>query len=111
MLSFLNTVSSSHYDKIFTGNFFLDPLVGALAGSFSFGIPITSYIVGGELRDQGVGLLAVTAFILSWTTVGIAMLPLEYKYFGKKFAIIRNVINFFFAIILAGITVFTVSLL
>ncbi len=31
-------------------------------------------------------LIAVTAFILTWTTVGLLMLPLESKFLGKKFA-------------------------
>ena len=76
-----------------------------MAGSISFGIPITSYIVGGELLKEGVSLLAITAFILAWSTVGVAMLPLEISYLGKRFAIYRNIINFFFSIILAILTI------
>jgi len=110
LISMISVLTNGTYSNIFSGNSFLDPLVGAIAGSLSFGIPITSYIVGGELREQGVGLLAVTAFILSWTTVGFAMLPLEAKFFGYKFAIYRNVINFIFSIIVAIFTVVTLNI-
>ncbi len=105
LVNLLNSLLHNFYFKVFTGNYLLDPLMGSLAGSISFGIPITSYIVGGELLKEGVSLLAVTAFILAWSTVGIAMLPLEISYLGKKFAIYRNMINFFFSIILAILTI------
>ena len=109
LISMINVLSNGTYSNIFTGSRFLDPFIGTLAGSLSFGIPITSYVIGGELRAQGVGLLAVTAFILSWTTVGIAMLPLEAKFFGFKFALYRNIINFIFSIIVAILTVATLN--
>ncbi|MEA1926128.1 MAG: hypothetical protein U9M90_02690 [Patescibacteria group bacterium] len=108
LISLLNTGWQGYYERIFTGNVFLDPLIGALAGSISFGIPIVSYIAGGELLEQGVSLLAVTAFMLAWATVGIAMLPLEAKFLGWRFALVRNAVNFIFAIVIAILTVYTI---
>jgi len=105
LVNLVNSLLHSFYFKVFTGNYFLDPLIGSLAGSISFGIPVTSYIVGGELLKEGVSLLAITAFILAWSTVGVAMLPLEISYLGKRFSIYRNIINFFFSIILAILTI------
>lgn len=99
-----------YFTKIFSGNPLIDPLIGALAGSIYFGNPITSYIVGGELLAEGISLMAITAFIMAWTTVGIAMLPLEAKCLGKKFSIIRNITNFFSSIIVAVLTVYTLNL-
>jgi len=110
-INLLNTCFRDYYTDIFSGNPVLDPLIGTIAGSISFGIPVTSYIVGGELLEDGVSLLAVTAFIMAWTTVGFAMLPLEATFFGKRFAITRNVINFFFAIIIAILTIYTLKVL
>ena len=110
LINLINIFISDYYSKIFTGNFILDPLIGALAGSFSFGMPITSYIVGGELLKNGVSLIAITAFIVSWTTVGTMMIPLEATFLGKKFALVRNGLNFAFAIIISIITVLTLSL-
>jgi hypothetical protein len=111
MVSFLNIFLTKYYSQIFTNNSFLDPLIGNIAGSLSFGIPVTSYIIGGELLDEGVSLMTITAFIMSWTTVGVLMLPLESKFLGKKFAVIRNSINFIFSMIIAVLTVYTISFL
>ena len=109
LISFLNPILKDFYNNIFTGNYFLDPLIGAMAGGISFGIPITSYVAGGELLKEGVSLLGVTAFILAWTTVGIVMLPLESSAFGKKFAILRNSLNFVSSIIISILTILTSS--
>jgi hypothetical protein len=111
LVGLVNQLFSNYYTEIFNGSLFLDPLKGALAGSISFGIPITSFIVGGELLEQGVSLIAITAFILAWSTVGIAMLPLEISTLGKKFSIIRNSICFVFSVIIAILTVWTLSLI
>jgi len=49
--------------------------------------------------------LAVTAFLVAWVTVGLVQLPAEVMMLGKKFAIIRNITAFIFAIIVAIITI------
>lgn len=109
LISLLNEIFGGEYAKIFTGNYFLDPFLGAVLGSVSFGIPITSYVAGGELLKEGVSLLAVTAFVLAWTTVGIAMLPIEIESLGKKFALVRNSLNFVSAIVIAVLTIATLK--
>jgi len=57
------------------------------------------------MLSQGVGLIAVTAFIVSWVTVGIIQLPAESAILGKRFALLRNLTAFVFSIIVAIITV------
>jgi uncharacterized membrane protein YraQ (UPF0718 family) len=110
LMSLLQQFFQHQYRAWFTGNYFLDPLIGASAGAISFGIPITSYIAGGELLRSGVSLIAVTAFIMTWTTVGLIMIPLETQFLGKRFAVARNLINFVFAILVAIATVYTVEM-
>jgi uncharacterized membrane protein YraQ (UPF0718 family) len=105
LANLLNEVSQKYYAVIFTGNYLKDTFIGALMGSFSFGMALTSYVIGGEFLQKGVSLLAVTAFVMTWTTVGIAMLPLEAKMLGTKFAIWRNILNFIFAIVISILTV------
>jgi len=107
----LTAIPKSFYTMIFTGNKIIDPLVGALLGSISGGNPITSYVLGGEFLNINVSLLAVTAFILAWVTVGIIQLPAEILMLGKKFAITRNVISFFMAMIIAILTVLTLAVI
>jgi len=99
LVSIINVIiPKSFYSLIFQGNY-LDPVIGAVAGSILAGNPVTSYILGGEFLNNGISLIAVTAFILAWVTVGIIQLPAESFLLGKKFAIIRNIISFILAII------------
>ena len=98
-------VPKSFYILVFSKNSFIDSFIGGLIGSISAGNPITSYIFGGEMLTQGVGLIAVTAFIVSWVTVGLIQLPAESTILGKKFAILRNITAFILSIVVAIITV------
>lgn len=110
LISFsLAVIPDSFYRKIFTGNNFLDVILGALFGSVAAGNAITSYIIGGELVERGVSIIAVTAFILTWVTVGLVQLPAEILMLGKKFAISRNIVSFFMAITVAILTILTLS--
>ena len=105
----LVVVPKSLYTKIFTGNPIFDPLIGAIFGSFAIGNPITSYIIGGELLKQGVSMVAIISFILTWVTVGIIQLPAESLMLGKRFALIRNLVSFIMAIIISILMVLTLG--
>jgi uncharacterized membrane protein YraQ (UPF0718 family) len=89
----------------------LDALIGALVGSISAGHPLTSYVLGGELLNKGVSLVAVTAFLVSWVTVGSIQLPAEGFMLGWRFALYRNLICFVFSIFIAVLTVMTLELI
>jgi len=104
-------IPKNFYNRVFTNNTILDPLIGAVFGSIVAGNPLTSYIIGGELNAQGVGMIAITAFILSWVTVGLIQLPAESLMLGKKFAVTRNIVSFFMAIIISILTVMTLGVL
>ncbi|MFW5991076.1 MAG: hypothetical protein ACOCQX_02495 [Candidatus Nanoarchaeia archaeon] len=96
-------VPAKMYASVFGHSAFLDSVFGSAIGSIMAGNPITSYVLGGEFLAEGVSLLAVTAFIVAWVTVGIVQLPAESAAFGKKFAIIRNIMCFIFAILIAAL--------
>ena len=104
-------VPKSFYVSIFTKNPLFDSVIGDLVGSISAGNPITSYIIGGELLNQGVGLLTVTAFLVAWVTVGIIQLPAESAMLGKKFALARNFTAFLLALLVAFSTVVILNIL
>ena len=89
----------------------VDVVVGVGIGSISTGNPITSYIVGGELLKQGVSLVAVTAFIVSWVTVGIVQFPAEASILGRRFAIVRNVTSAVLAVVVSYVTVLLVTVI
>jgi predicted Fe-Mo cluster-binding NifX family protein len=97
--------------SIFSGNVALDTLWGACFGSIFAGNPINSYVIGGELLKYGVSLFAVTAFIVTWVTVGLVQLPAEIAAFGKRFALLRNGLSFLLAIPIAIVTVLILNFL
>lgn len=96
---------------LFGRNDTLDALIGASVGSIAMGHPLASYLLGGELLKSDVGLVAVTALIVSWVTVGIVQLPAEVLLLGARFAIYRNVICFFSAVAIALLSVYTLRLI
>ena len=96
---------------IFQKNAVLDSVLGSIFGSIHAGNPVTSYILGGEFLKEGVSLVAVTAFLVAWVTVGFVQLPAEAMILGKKFALVRNISSFILAIIVAIITTFIMSVL
>jgi uncharacterized membrane protein YraQ (UPF0718 family) len=96
---------------LFSGNVAGDMLIGALTGAVSTGQPFLSYIIGGELLQEGVSLYAVSAFIISFVTLGLVQLPLEFELFGARFTIVRNLLAFVFALAVSFATVATLELL
>jgi len=97
-------IPKSFFTSIFSGNIFLDSIIGSILGGVSAGNPVTSYILGGEMLSKGVSITAITALIVSWVTIGIIQLPAEIMILGKKFALLRNITAFIFSIIVAVIT-------
>lgn len=102
-------------DDISTGLFgngdMPDAVLGATIGSIAAGHPLASYLLGGELLSGGVNLIAVTALLVTWVTVGIVQLPAEALMLGMRFAVYRNIISFVIAVIIAFLTVYTLQLL
>ena len=106
IISLISTlIPKSFYSTIFRNNALFDSIIGSVIGSISTGPPITSYILGGEFLKEGVSLIAVTAFMVAWVTVGIIQFPAESIILGLKFAIIRNITSFIFSVVVAIITI------
>ena len=102
-------VTSEMLASLFRGTPLYDTLIGTLSGAAAAGNPIVSYLLGGELLDQGISLFAVTAFILSWVTLGFIQIPAEVEIFGGRFTLYRNVLAFVFTILTALCTTLTVQ--
>ncbi len=112
LISLVSTiVPKSIFIQFFSKNIIVDPIVAAAFGSILAGSPITSYILGGEFLVLGISLVAITAFLVSWVTVGIIQLPAEIMLLGKRFAITRNVLSFIFSIIVAIVVVLVLGVL
>ena len=95
--------------SFFISNNFVVTITGTLLGGVLTGNPMISYILGGELTDAGVSLYAVTAFILSWVTIGLVQLPAEVEVFGLRFTFYRTLFTFITTILVSLATVLTVN--
>ena len=104
-------ISFEKMATIFTQNKFIDTIMGALLGSVLAGSSINSYIIGNEMVISGVSLFAVTAFIVSWVTVGFVQIPAEKEMFGVKFTLLRNGLSVIFAIAISIVTVWTLGVI
>jgi uncharacterized membrane protein YraQ (UPF0718 family) len=102
---------ASSLQTLFGRHAFLDVLLGTVIGSVAMGHPMAGYILGGELLAGGVSLIAVTALIVSWVTVGVVQLPAEALLLGRRFALTRNLLCFLSAIAIAYLTVSALRLL
>ncbi|MEA1975808.1 MAG: permease [Bacillota bacterium] len=104
-------ISFERIASIFTQNAFIDTTLGALVGSILAGNSISSYIIGNEMLNSGVSLFAVTSFLVAWVTVGFVQIPAEKETFGIKFALARNGLSIFLAIIISLVTVWTLGVI
>ncbi len=96
---------------LFKGNGVIDTLIGTLAGATAPGNPVVSYLLGGELLKQGISLYAVSAFVISWVTLGLTQLPAEVEVFGGRFTLYRNILAFVFTMLIATLTTLTVQVI
>ncbi len=90
---------------LFTNNTFIDTGLGSFLGSIFAGNSMNSYIIARELELAGISLYAITAFLVSWVTVGLLQAPLEGQMFGISFAVKRNLLSALLAIVVSLITV------
>lgn len=104
-------ITPSMLASVFSGNPITDTLVGTLTAAAASGNPMVSYVLGGELLEQGISLYAVTAFLLSWVTLGFVHLPVEAEALGLRFTVYRNILTFLGTVLVALATAFTVQVL
>ena len=107
---FSTFVSRDFVTSFFSGSIWWDSLRGVSTGSLFTGNPINSYIIGGQLLELGVSLVAVTAFICSWVTVGLIQLPAESAALGWKFAVFRNASCFVLSIAISFLMIWILNL-
>ena len=74
--------------------------IAAVIGSIMLIPGFISYPIAASLIKQGASYSTVAVFMTTLMMVGVVTLPLEIKYFGKRVAALRNVLNFVVAIII-----------
>jgi uncharacterized membrane protein YraQ (UPF0718 family) len=74
--------------------------IAAVVGSITLIPGFISYPIAAGLIKQGASYTVVATFMTTLMMVGVVTLPLEIKYFGRRVAITRNLLNFVAAIII-----------
>jgi len=75
--------------------------LSAIVGSVTLMPGFVAFPTAELLLRNGAGYMQIGAFVSSLMMVGVITLPMEIKYFGKKFAILRNIFAFIFSIFVA----------
>ena len=104
-------VSPQMIASLFGHGVLIDTVIGTAVGAVASGNPSIGYMVGGELLEQGISLFAITAFILSWVTLGLVGLPAEISVFGIRFTVVRNLLSLVFTFLISIATVMSVEAL
>lgn len=73
-------------------------LAAAVIGSVTLIPGFVAFPVAGELIRNGAGTLQIAAFVSTLMMVGVVTLPMEISVFGKRIALLRNVLAFIFSI-------------
>ncbi|MFA7533578.1 MAG: permease, partial [Tissierellaceae bacterium] len=78
-------------------------IIAALLGSVTLIPAFVAFPLAAILLQNGAGYMQLSAFISTLTMVGVITFPLEIKFFGKKFTILRNSLAFTLAFVVAFI--------
>lgn len=82
-------------------NKFISIILASLFGSITIMPGFIAFPLSGILLEKGVSYMVLAAFTTTLMMVGILTFSIEKEYFGGKVALIRNVISFFVALIVA----------
>jgi uncharacterized membrane protein YraQ (UPF0718 family) len=82
-------------------NKFIGVLFASFFGSVTLVPGFIAYPLCGILLKKGVAYMVLAVFATTLMMVGVLTYPIEKRYFGTKVTIIRNVISFFIALIVA----------
>lgn len=85
-------------------------LLGAMVlGAITLIPGFIAFPLAAMLLQNGADHLPIAGFVSTLMMVGIATLPIEFKYFGKKIALMRNALTFGFSFIIAYVVKLVVS--
>jgi len=98
-LAFLDTQTISKLIGSSSG--WLGVAAASLIGAVTLIPGIIAFPTAALLLAGGAGYMQIGAFVSSLMMVGIVTAPVEIKYFGKKFTLLRNLIAFAFSFLVA----------
>lgn len=77
-------------------------VLAAMIGSITLIPGFVAFPLASALLENGAGFMQIAVFISTLMMVGVVTLPVEIKYFGKKAALIRNLLAFGFSFVVAS---------
>jgi uncharacterized membrane protein YraQ (UPF0718 family) len=80
---------------------YLAVAIGAIVGAITLIPHVVALPLAGSLYQAGAAPMAIAAFITTLNMVGIVTAPLEVEQLGRKYTLVRNVLSFIFAIVIA----------
>jgi len=80
---------------------FIGVAISSTVGAITLIPGFIAFPTAALLLENGAGYMQIAAFISSLMMVGIVTLPMEFKYFGKKISIVRNILAFLFSFLVA----------
>lgn len=80
---------------------YLGVAISSIVGAITLIPGFIAFPTAALLLENGAGYMQIAAFISSLMMVGIVTLPMEFKYFGKKISIVRNILAFLFSFLVA----------
>ena len=103
LIGLVLAVIPQHYIQSLLGgaSTFLSTVSAAVIGTVTILPAFVAFPLSASLVERGAHVVAVAAFITTLTMVGFATLPIEIKYFGKRFALLRNGASFVAALVIA----------
>ncbi|HIJ56664.1 MAG TPA: hypothetical protein HPQ03_11120 [Deltaproteobacteria bacterium] len=84
-----------------SNNRYVGVLIGALLGSITLMPGFIAYPLCGILLKKGVAYMVLSAFSTTLMMVGVLTYPVEKAYLGAKVTLIRNLISFLIALVVA----------
>lgn len=81
-------------------------LFAGVFGAIAYIPAMIAFPLSLQLLNSGAGYSQITMFTTTLSMVGVATLPMELKYFGKKLSLKRNIYGFIYAFILSYIISF-----
>jgi uncharacterized membrane protein YraQ (UPF0718 family) len=76
-------------------------LAASLVGAITLIPGFVAFPAAAALLQGGAGVVQIAAFVSSLMMVGVVTLPLEIKYFGRRAALLRNLLAYVFSLIAA----------
>jgi uncharacterized membrane protein YraQ (UPF0718 family) len=78
-------------------------LISAVVGAITLIPGFIAFPAASLLLENGAGYMQIGTFVSTLMMVGAITIPVESKYFGKRLAVTRNIIAFFFSLLVGYI--------